>query len=229
MIDAVIFDIDGTLVDSVDLHAESWQAAFEHFGKRVSLADVRRQIGKGADQLMPVFLSDQEMRGFGAQLEKYRSDLFKRDFLPRVKGFPQVTELFQRILKDGKRIVLASSAKGDELAAYKKIAGIEDLIQSETSSDDADRSKPHPDIFTAALARLDDVSPDRVIVVGDTPYDAEAAGRAGLSTIGVLCGGWMAEALRSAGCMAIYKDPADLLANYTHSPLGSRRSALARP
>jgi HAD superfamily hydrolase (TIGR01549 family) len=186
MTEAVIFDIDGTLLDSVDLHAQSWQAAFERFGKPVSFAEVRRQIGKGADQLMPVFLSKQELADFGAQLDKYRSELFKRDFLPRVRAFPKVRELFQCIRGDNKRIVLASSAKGDDLKTYKKLAGIDDLVESETSSEDAERSKPYPDIFTAALAELGDVTPDHAIVVGDTPYDAEAARKTDLSTIGLL-------------------------------------------
>jgi HAD superfamily hydrolase (TIGR01549 family) len=220
MTQAVIFDIDGTLVDSVDLHAQSWQAALEHFGKRVSFADVRCQIGKGADQLMPVFLTQWELHDFGAELDQYRSQLFKREFLPRVKGFPKVRELFQRIRDDNKRIVLASSAKGDELKAYKEQAGIADLVESETSSEDAERSKPHPDIFAAAVAQLGDVVAERAMVIGDTPYDAEAAGKMGLAVIGVLCGGWTPEALRKAGCIAVYRDPADLLACYDSSPLG---------
>jgi HAD superfamily hydrolase (TIGR01509 family) len=182
---------------------------------------VRCQIGKGADQLMPVFLLPDELKKFGAELDHYRSDLYKREFLPRVKAFPMVRELFQRIRRDGKQIVLASSAKGDELKTYKEIAGIDDLVESETSSEDAERSKPYPDIFAAALARLCDVTADQAMVVGDTPYDAQAARKAGVSTIGVLCGGWTAEALQKAGCIAIYRDPAELLARYDNSPLGN--------
>jgi len=220
VIETAIFDIDGPLVDSVDLHAQSWQAAFERFGKRVALADVRRQIGKGADQLMPVFLSPKELSDFGAELDNYRSQLFKREYLPRVKGFPKVRELFERLRQDNKRLVLASSAKGDELEAYKRIADIEDLVEGETSSEDAERSKPYPDIFAAALGRLGEVAPRTVMVVGDTPYDAEAAQKVNLDTTGLLCGGWSREALRAAGCVAVYRDPADLLARYKDSPLG---------
>ena len=219
MITSVIFDIDGTLVDSVDLHAEAWREALERFGKKVSFAEVRRQIGKGGDQLMPVFLSREELQNFGDELEQYRGDLFKKEFLPRVKAFPDVRQLFQRISEDDKRIALASSAKGDELKTYKAIAGIEDLVETETSSDDADRSKPYPDIFQAALAQLGDVRPDNVVVVGDTIYDAEAAGKAHLRTIGVMCGGWSEEDLRRAGCIAVYRDPADLLNGYDASPI----------
>ena len=219
MITAVIFDIDGTLVDSVDLHAEAWQVALERFGKKVSFPEVRRQIGKGGDQLLPVFLSAREMEKFGDELEQYRSKLFKKEYLARVTAFPGVRQLFERIRQDQKRIALASSAKGDELKTYKTIAGIDDLIEAETSSDDAERSKPYPDIFEAALAELGDVAPDRILVIGDTPYDAQAAGKANLRTVGLMCGGWNEEELRQAGCIAIYRDPADLLSRYDDSPI----------
>jgi HAD superfamily hydrolase (TIGR01509 family) len=224
VINFVIFDIDGTLVDSVDLHARAWQEAFAHFGKNFSFEDVRYQIGKGGDQLMPVFLSKEELDEFGEELEKYRGELFKREYLPRVKGFPSVRELFERVRADGKHVALASSAKGDELEAYKKIARIEDLIEEETSKDDAEKSKPHPDIFLASLEQLGDPPRDQAIVIGDTPYDAEAAGKAGLRTVGFLCGGFPEDDLRAAGCVEIYKDAADLLARYDTSPLASRTS-----
>ncbi len=223
MIKAAIFDVDGTLVDSVDLHARAWQEALAHFGKPVDYERVRYQIGKGGDQLMPVFLSEAELERFGGELEKYRGELFKREYLPRVKAFPGVRELFERVRRDGKRIALASSAKGDELEAYKKIAGIEGLVEEETSKDDVEQSKPHPDIFEAALARLGGPAPERVIVVGDTPYDAEAAGKASLRTVGFLCGGFPEEDLRAAGCIRIYRDAADLLARYDESPLAPAR------
>ena len=222
MVKAVIFDVDGTLVNSVDLHARAWQEALAHFGKRVEYERVRYQIGKGGDQLMPVFLSEGELDEFGEELEKYRGEIFKRDYLPRVEGFPAVRELFERVRAEGLRIALASSAKADELKTYKKIADIEDLVEEETSADDAEKSKPHPDIFEAALERLDGVSPSEAFVVGDTPYDAEAAGKAGLKTIGLLGGGFPEADLRAAGCVRIYRDAAHLLAEYDSSPLASR-------
>jgi HAD superfamily hydrolase (TIGR01509 family) len=221
LIEAVIFDVDGTLVDSVDLHARAWQEALARFGKQVPYERVRYQIGKGGDQLMPVFLSELELEEFGEELEKYRGELFKREYMPRVEGFPKVRELFERLRDDGKRIALASSAKGDEIEDYKKIAGINGLVEEEASKDDAEKSKPHPDIFEAALARLGDPHPSRVIAVGDTPYDAEAAGKAGLRTVGFLCGGFPEEDLRAAGCIRIYRDAADLLARYDESPFAA--------
>jgi HAD superfamily hydrolase (TIGR01549 family) len=221
VIEAVIFDIDGTLVDSVDLHAQAWKEAFRHFGKDIPYQQVRHQIGKGGDQLMPVFFSREELERIGSEMEEYRGHLYKRDYLPRVRAFPLVRELFERVKADGKRIALASSAKADELSAYKRIANIEDLVEEETSADDAEKSKPHPDIFTAALAELGDLDAARAAVIGDTPYDAEAAGRAGLkSRIGVLCGGFPEKELRAAGMVEIFLDPADLLKHYEDSMIG---------
>jgi HAD superfamily hydrolase (TIGR01549 family) len=222
MIKAVIFDIDGTLVDSVDLHAQAWKEAFKHFGKDIPYQQVRHQIGKGGDQLMPVFFSREELEAFGEEMEEYRGKLFKRDYLPRVRAFPMVRDLFLKIKGDGKRLLLASSAKEEELAAYKKIAHIEDLIEGETSADDADKSKPHPDIFKAALDQLEDTSADEAIVIGDTPYDAEAASKLRLRTIGVRCGGFPDQELLAAGAIAIYDGPEDLLARYDESIIGMK-------
>ncbi|HEY7318820.1 MAG TPA: HAD family hydrolase [Candidatus Binatia bacterium] len=219
MIEAVIFDIDGTIVDSVDLHARAWQAAFAKFGKEISLQKIRRQIGKGTDQLLPALLSSQAIDEYGRELDEYRSELFRREYLPRVKALPKVRELFQRIKQDNRQIVLASSAKADEVEIYKRIAKIDDLIESESSCQDTAKSKPHPDVFEVALQRLPLTRLDKVIVVGDTPYDAEAAARANLQTIGLLCGCWNEAALRRSGCIAVYKNPADLLTHYLESPL----------
>jgi HAD superfamily hydrolase (TIGR01549 family) len=228
LLKAVIFDIDGTLVDSVDLHARAWQEAFTRFGKNIEFEKVRYQIGKGGDQLMPVFFSRAELDEFGEEMEKFRGELFKREYLPRVRAFPRVRELFERVRDDGRRIVLASSAKQEELTEYKRIADIEDLVEDETSADDAEKSKPHPDIFEAALSQLGDVDASEALVLGDTPYDAEAAGKINLRTVGLLCGGFPAADLRAAGCISIYESPADLLARYADSPLAAKTSAAAR-
>ena len=220
MPEAVIFDIDGTLLDSVDLHAQAWQEAFRHFGHEIPFDKIRSQIGKGGDQLLPVFLSAEELKEKGKELEKFRGDLFKQKFLSQVRPFPAVRELFQKIKEKGQRIALASSAKPEELKKFEQIANIEDLVEVETSSGDAEKSKPHPDIFEAALSRLGDkVRVEDVIVVGDSPHDAEAAGKAGLRTVGVLCGGFAEATLREAGCIAIYADPQDLFSRYEDSPL----------
>ena len=217
--DAAIFDVDGTLVDSVDLHARAWQEAFAYFGRRVPIEEVRAQIGKGGDQLMPVFFSQDDLARRGEAIEQYRSDLYQRRYLKRVRAFPQTRELFEELIRRKVRIALASSAKGEELETYKQLARIDDLIDAETSADDAERSKPHPDIFEAALKRLD-TDKQQTFAVGDTPWDAIAAHRLGVRCIGMLCGGFAEHDLLEAGCIAIYRDPADLLARLDESPLG---------
>ena len=192
------------------------------FGKNILLEAIRSQIGKGADQLLPVYFSREELEEFGEAMEIYRGELFKTEYLPKVKGFPKVRQLFEQIRRGRKRIALASSAKEDELKHYKEIARIDDLVEEETSSDDVERSKPYPDIFEAALKRLGNITSDKVIVVGDTPYDAVAAAKANIRSIGLLCGGWTQPQLLRAGCIAVYRDPADLLAHYRESPLRNR-------
>ena len=216
---AIIFDVDGTLIDSVDHHARAWQDAFAEIGHEIALPELRGQIGKGGDQLMPVFLSPDELEESGKALETRRGEILKQRYLGRIKAFPDVRALFERIRADGTKIILASSAKSEELTTYKEIAGIADLVDAETTSDDAEKSKPHPDIFHAALAAIPGLEARDAIVVGDTPYDAEAAAKAGLRSVGVLCGGFPEAGLREAGCIAIFADPAQLLAQYAGSPL----------
>jgi HAD superfamily hydrolase (TIGR01509 family) len=214
---AAIFDMDGTLIDSNDHHARAWQDVFHEYGREVGFQEVRDQIGKGGDELMPVFLNKADIAARGEEIEARRAEIFARRYLPQVQAFPEVRALFERLIDDGVQVALASSAKADELEKYQKIAGIEDLVSVETSSDDADRSKPHPDVFQAALGKAK-VSAKDAIAIGDTPYDAEAAGKAGVRTIGFLCGGWSEADLRKAGCFMIYRDPANLLEHYADSP-----------
>lgn len=218
-IKAVIFDIDGTLLDSVALHAEAWSQAFAHFGIVVSVEDALRQIGKGGDKLLAHFLDEDRVKREGETIEAYRSDLFKRDFLPKVKPFPAVRALLEHIRAEGQRVALGSSGKKAEVEHYQEILGITDLVDAVTSSDDAENSKPDPDIFDAVLEKLPGVSAAQAIVVGDTPYDAQAAAKIGLATVGVLCGGFPEADLSQAGCVAIYHDPQDLLDGYDRSPL----------
>lgn len=219
MAKAVIFDVDGTLIDTVDLHAQAWVDALRHFGYEIPVEDIRVQIGKGGDQILHGLLPPGVVEQRGEEIQNFRTGLFKRDYMPKARPFPGVRELFERIRAAGQRVVLASSGKEDEVEEYKRIANIADLIESATSSDDADRSKPFPDIFRAALAKLPRIGPEETVVVGDTPYDAEAARNAGMRAVGVLCGGFPDEALREAGCIAIYRDPEDLLRCYERSLL----------
>ena len=225
MIKAVIFDIDGTLVDSVDLHAHAWQEAFAKFGVKVAFEDVRSQIGKGGDQLLPVFLSKDEQQRFGEALDKFRGELWKAKYMSRVKAFPGTRQLVWRVREEDLQVALASSAKADEVEFYKRVAHIEDLVEEQTSADDAERSKPHPDIFEAALARLTNVDAREAVTVGDSPYDAIAAGKIKMASIGVLSGGFAEDELWKAGYSEIYRDCEDLLEKYEQSLLARRRAA----
>ena len=213
MFEAVIFDIDGTLVDSVDLHARAWQDAFAHFGKNISFETMHDQIGKGGDQILPTFLSKAEIDLFGEQMKEYRGEHFKRNYLAKVKPFSRVRELFERIKDDGKKIAIGSSAHEDELNHYLKLCEVDDLADVLTCADDADKSKPHPDIFEVALSKLGE-TPSRTIVIGDSPYDAQAASKISMRTIGVLCGGFSREILERAGVIAVFENPAEILQKY---------------
>jgi phosphoglycolate phosphatase-like HAD superfamily hydrolase len=189
--------------------------------------DVRRHIGEGADRLMPAFLPRGMSKAQKEKIEEFRADLFKKKYLPLVRPFPKVRALFERIRSDGLRLVLGSSCTSEEITTYKQIAGIADLVECETTSDDADSSKPAPDIFVKALQRIAPIQAPECVVIGDTRYDGEAACKAGLAFIGVLCGGSSKRELEAAGAVAVYRDPEDLLVNwagvYTATGVPSRR------
>jgi phosphoglycolate phosphatase-like HAD superfamily hydrolase len=214
MIEAVIFDVDGTLVDSVDLHARAWREALAHFGVEAPYGEVRAQIGKGADQLIRALVPEDRLEDVAGPLAAFRARLFRDAYLPQVVAFPAVRRLVARLRGDGKRIALASSASSDELAHYVRLAAIEDLYDAATSADDADRSKPRPDLLEEALEKLGAPDRTRCRAVGDTPHDAAAAVRAGVVPVGVLCGGFPPEVLRRAGCAVLHRDPAALLGAY---------------
>ena len=218
MIRGAIFDLDGTLVDSNELHVLAWQETFRHFGKEIPLERLREQIGKGGDQYLPVFLTEREMREFGEEADKFRGEVFKKKYLPQVKPFPKVPELFERLRRDGKKIALASSGKEAEVRHYEKLLGISGMVDCMTTADQVAQSKPKADVFIAALNLLS-LSPSEAIAIGDTPYDIEAAKKIELPVIGVLCGGFSEQVLRDEGALAIFRDPADLLERYYQSPL----------
>jgi HAD superfamily hydrolase (TIGR01509 family) len=218
MITAILFDVDGTLIDSNDLHASAWRETFLHFGVDLPLDRIRTQIGKGGDNLIPALLPPDLVEAKQEEIESHRGDLFKRDYLPRVVPFPGVRDLFERIRAEDKQIVLASSANADELRFHLSVIGAEDLVSASTSKDDVRHSKPDPDIFAAALAKAG-AAADQAIVVGDTPYDMEAAAKLGVRTIGFRSGGFPDASLREAGAAELYDGVQDLLGRYEHSLL----------
>jgi HAD superfamily hydrolase (TIGR01509 family) len=220
-IQTILFDVDGTLVDSVDLHAHAWQQAFAHFGFELKYDDVRAQIGKGGDQIIPMFVPQPQVERLYEPIERFRCDLFAREYLHSVKGLPGVRTLFDRLLQDGKCVALASSARPEVLGKLQQAANIADLNLCATTSEEAGRSKPQPDVFEAVLARLGWPPRASCVVVGDSPYDAEGARKAGLHAVGVLTGGFGERTLFDAGCVAVYADLLALRAAYEEAGDGA--------
>ena len=211
MVRGVIFDVDGTLVDSVDFHAEAWQRMFAEWGYDAPFAAIRAQIGKGGDELMPEFLPKEVVARDGKAVEAERGALFKAEYLDRVQGFPGVADLVRALQARGVKVALGSSGKREEVERHMRHLGIDGMGVLVATSEDVEKSKPHPDIFQAAVGKLG-LPAGEVAAVGDTPYDAEAAVRAGVVPMGVLCGGVAEDVLRGAGCVAVFRDPADVLA-----------------
>lgn len=205
---ALLFDVDGTLVDSNDAHAAAWVRAFNEHGIAVDPVLVRRCIGMGGDKLMPKVSGIAEQSADGQAIVKRRGEIFSGELLPKLQPFRDAANLVAAAKARGLTVVAASSAQKDELKKLLAIAGADSLMDAKTSSDDADESKPAPDIIEAALKRAK-ASPDEAIMIGDTPYDIEAAQRAGVRAIAFRCGGWSDLDLK--GAIAIYDGPWDLL------------------
>lgn len=216
--DAVLLDIDGTLVDSNGAHASAWSDAFAAHGRRHAPDEIRPLIGKGGDKLLRELASLDDESGEGKQISEARTEIFKARYLPAIEPMPGAAAFVQWLLESRITVVVATSAKKEEVRALLAICGGQALAEEATTSDDAERSKPDPDILVAAL-RKSGAPRDRAVMIGDTPYDIEAAWRAGLPTIAVRCGGWDDVALR--GAVAIYDDPRELLARVGESPFYS--------
>jgi HAD superfamily hydrolase (TIGR01509 family) len=215
---AIFFDIDGTLVDSNDLHVLAWEAAFADAGVSFSRQKIHDQIGKGTDMLVPTLLPDADDP---EQLGKAHGEVFKSRYLDQVRPFPDARALLARAHDAGQRVVLASSASKEELDHYLTLMDAHDLVAATTSADDVENTKPAPDIFAVALKKVAPLAAGDVIVVGDTPYDVEAAAKCGIAAIGLRSGKFPDEALLNAGAIALYDDVAALLRDYDTSPLAS--------
>lgn len=214
---AVFLDIDGTLVDSNDLHVAAWDEVFREAGHVIEAQRIHDQIGKGGDNLLPALLPgiDEDAQ---ERMSERHGDIFKRRYIDRVQSFPGARGLLDRIKAGGLTVALASSAASDEVDHYLDLLDARGIVDLTTSTEDAEHSKPDPGIFAAALKKSG-ADPDAVIVIGDTPYDVEAAGKLGIGAIGLLSGGFPEGSLRDAGAIAIYRDVAHLLADYDSSPL----------
>ncbi|MDX1583157.1 MAG: HAD family hydrolase [Thermoanaerobaculia bacterium] len=207
---AIIFDLDGTLIDSNDLHAKAWQEAFEHYGVHLDYETVRLQIGKGGDLLVPDLLGAKEMLAFGEEIEAFRKKHFRENFRDRIEPFEGIAESFTALREKSVRIVVASSSNEKDLSYYLDTLGVNDLIDDATSADDVDMSKPAPHVFAAALEKLG-TEPATTLVVGDTPYDILAAHRNSLPIAAVRCGGFPERTLEKAEL--IFDDVPEIVRN----------------
>ncbi|OKH26428.1 HAD family hydrolase [Chroogloeocystis siderophila] len=217
MVQAVILDVDGTLVLSNDAHAQSWVDAFTEYGYHISFEQVRPLIGMGGDQVIPRMVPGlNKEEGDGKKISERRKELIIEKYGPKLEAAPGARELVQRMKQQGIKLIIASSATSQELEVLLKAAKVDDLLDEATTSSDAEASKPEPDIVEAALRKLE-MQPDAILMLGDTPYDIQAASAAGVSVIALRCGGF--EDPQLEGAKAIYDHPADLLAHYDESLL----------
>jgi phosphoglycolate phosphatase-like HAD superfamily hydrolase len=218
---AVFFDIDGTLVDSNEFHVSAWERAFQELLHPVDRGAIRRQIGKGADMLLPALapeLNESERRTIAA----LHGRIFQAGYLPQVQAFPHARDLIAALHARGLKVLLTSSAKQAEVDHYVDLLDVRELISGTTSGDDVEKTKPAGDIFVSALAKVAPIHPSEVVAIGDTPYDAAAASKARIETIAVRSGGFPDAFLRDAGAIAIYDSVGKLLEQIEESPFASR-------
>lgn len=219
-ITTVLLDLDGTLLDSNDAHARAWVSALEEFGIIREYRDVRKLIGMGSDHLLPALTDLSSEDAMTEKISKRRGEIFRSHYLYTLQPFPGARDLVIKIKTLGLKPVVATSASAKDVAGLLEQIGIEDLIDLQTTSDDADHSKPSPDILVAALAKAK-AQPREAIMIGDTRYDIEAAKKAGVATIGFTCGGWSGHDLADA--IEIYEGPADLVKRIENSVLWPRK------
>jgi HAD superfamily hydrolase (TIGR01549 family) len=216
-----ILDVDGTLVLSNDAHAQGWVEAFAAFGYEVKFEQVRPLIGMGGDQIVPKFAPGLDGKeGKGKEIADRRKELIINKFGSNLAPTNGARELLQKMQQEGLKLLIATSATSQELSVLLKAARVDDLLSQDeaATSSDAEKSKPEPDIVEVALSKLE-MQPDSVVMLADTPYDIESASKAGVGVIAFRCGGFDDSQLKDA--IAIYNDPADLLAQYDSSPLAS--------
>jgi membrane protein len=219
-IEAILFDIDGTLIDSNEQHVNAWAFTFREEGYPQELDDIRNQIGKGGDLLVPALLPDVD-DAVRERIASRQGDHFKDMYLDHVRAFADASAIIAKVHASGRKVVLASSAKRDDLDHYVRLLDVGRYLSATTSLDDVEASKPEPDIFGAALEKID-VDPVNAIVVGDTPYDVEAALRVGTAAVGVTSGPFDEARLKETGAIAVYADVAALLSEFDRSPLVHR-------
>jgi HAD superfamily hydrolase (TIGR01549 family) len=206
MVEAIIFDVDGTLVDTNYQHAIAWFRAFRRFDVSPAIWRIHRAIGMGGDQLVAAVAGDEVEARHGDDLRSAWTEEFAV-FLPQVQPFAGARPLLQEVKRRGLKLVLASSGEQEHVEHYLDLIGGRDLADSWTTSEDAEQTKPAPDLIQTAMQKMDT---DNAVMIGDSIWDAEAATRAGIGTYAVLTGGFSDEELESAGAKKVYRSLEDL-------------------
>ena len=215
MLRGIIFDVDGTLIDSNRAHASSWSDTLAEAGYEIPTEIILPMVGMGGDKLLPAVTGIESDSEAGVKLSKRRWEIFVANYLSALQPTPGARDLVKRLKDDGLDIVVATSAGGGESRILTEAAGVADLIEEATSSSDAEESKPDPDIVQAAV-RKSGREPGELVMIGDTPYDIEAAIGAHVAIVALTCGGWSREHLSMAA--RVYADPAEVLVWYERDP-----------
>jgi HAD superfamily hydrolase (TIGR01549 family) len=206
MIEALIFDVDGTLVDTNYQHALAWFRAFRRFDISPAIWRIHRAIGMGGDQLVAAVAGDDVEKSCGDDLRSAWTEEFAV-FLPQVQPFEGARPLLEEVKRRGLKLVLASSGETEHVEHYLDLIGGRDLADSWTTSADAEQTKPAPDLIQTAMKKMES---DNAVMIGDSVWDAEAAGRAGIGTYAVLTGGFSVEELESSGAKKVYESLQEL-------------------
>jgi phosphoglycolate phosphatase-like HAD superfamily hydrolase len=210
----VIFDVEGTLVDSAALTMRCWQETLQSFGFEFSLATLQRHSGQDPHNMLHALLPGRHVHHAVARVMEAQSRRYREKYLPRVVAFPEVRRLFERVKQEGQLIALATSCPADQLDHYRSLINVGNLVDAVSCGDDVEHDKPDSGVINIVLLRAGNVPPEHAVMIGDTPYDAMAAKRARVRAIGMLTGGFSRHELEVSGCIAVYRDPADLLACY---------------
>ena len=222
MLVPVILDIDGTLVDTNYQHTLAWQRALREHGETVPAWRIHRHIGMGGDQLLPAVAGDEVEQRIGDAVRETEADRYA-ELIGEVELLPGARELMLALKERGHAVVLASSAKADEVDVYLDRLDAREVADDWTTSADVEATKPEPDLVLAALEKAGEGA--EAILIGDSVWDCRAAERAGIRSIGVLTGGFSEAELRDAGASAVYESAADLLAQIDDTRLASASAA----
>lgn len=225
-VEAVLLDVDGTLVDSNDAHAKAWMDVLAEHGIDARFEDVRRLIGMGGELLLERVSGIAPDDPRSKAIRDRRDEIFRERYLEEVRAQPGARKLVDKLCQRGFRVVVASSTAEGNVRPLLERAGVDDLITDLTTGDDVERAKPEPDVVRAALEKAQ-VNADNAVLVGDTPYDIAAGRRAGVAVIAFRCGGWSDDSLD--GAVEVFDDPDDLLQNWMQTPFRKSLADLDAP